>query len=44
MTSKNKITYAHRYDISVHLLHWAVSQQTLPCTPPPPNCEGWVNS
>ena len=37
MTSKNKITYAHRYDISVH---WAVSQQTLLCTPPPRTAKG----
>ena len=20
-----------------------MSQQTLPCTPPPPNCRGWVH-
>ena len=33
MTSKNKITYAHRYNLSVH---WAISQQTLPCTYAPP--------
>ena len=32
-------THAHTHTVNYSI--WAMSQQTLPCTPPP-NCRGWV--